>query len=84
MVRIGLSAGHFVTLHVVDGWLVVSADSTMTVRPVNEREIYIRPVGYVGGWVPEFAIGKIKENAYLGAIRRVNEKQENRRLTGNQ
>ena len=53
--------GHFVRVTITDGWLRLDADSTMTVRPVNEASIYIRPVGYVGPWIPEFAARPLGE-----------------------
>lgn len=52
--------GHALALRAVDGWLLIDGDSTLTVRPVTSRSIYLRPVGSVGGWIPDFAKPKLK------------------------
>lgn len=62
-VQIFFRNGHSVIMWMIDGWLIVEGDSTLTVRPVNEKTVYVRPVGYKGAWIPEFApkpLGEIR------------------------
>lgn len=48
-----LAGGSKVEIIESEGWLYIRAlDGVLTVRPLNEREIYIRPVGRSGGWIP--------------------------------
>lgn len=49
-----LAGGHEVEVVVHEGWLYIKATKgVLTVRPLNEREVYLRPVGVHGGWMPD-------------------------------
>lgn len=52
-VTVTLAGGSRVEIIESEGWLYIRAlDGVLTVRPLNECEIYVRPVGRSGGWIP--------------------------------
>lgn len=52
-VRFRLAGGGLVEIIESEGWLYIRAlDGVLTVRPLDERSVYMRPVGRTGSWVP--------------------------------